>query len=54
MKSAPGTMKPPSPWIGSSTMQAMFGAPMCLFISTMACSAHASPHNPGDAPAAHR
>jgi hypothetical protein len=31
-----GTMKPPSPWIGSTITAAMFSSPMCLCISSFA------------------
>jgi hypothetical protein len=31
-----GTMNPPSPWIGSTMIAAMFSSPMCLCISSIA------------------
>ena len=35
-KPGAGTMKPPSPWIGSMITAAMFSSPMCLCISSIA------------------
>ena len=35
-KPGAGTMKPPSPWIGSTSTAAMFCSPMCLCISSIA------------------
>ena len=34
-----GSMKPPSPWIGSMTMAATFSAPICLVMMSMAWAA---------------
>ena len=36
MKPGAGTMNPPSPWIGSIRIAAMFSSPMCLCISSIA------------------
>ena len=35
-KPGAGTMKPPSPWIGSMITAAMLSSPMCLCISSNA------------------
>ena len=35
-KPSAGTMKPPSPWIGSRITAATFSSPMCLWISSRA------------------
>ena len=35
-KPGAGTMKPPSPWMGSTITAAMFSSPMCLCISSRA------------------
>jgi hypothetical protein len=36
MNPGAGTMNPPSPWIGSIRIAAMFSSPMCLCISSRA------------------
>ncbi len=52
MKPRAGSMKPPSPWIGSITMAATFSAPICLLIMSMACAAASSAQFSG--PVGHR
>ena len=51
-KPGDGTMKPPSPWIGSSTTQAMLPSPMCLCISSTAYASDSSAQCSG--PLGHR
>ena len=41
-----GTMKPPSPWIGSMRMAARLSAPICFSIIAMARSAASAPVSP--------
>ena len=44
MKPGAGTMNPPSPWIGSIRIAAMFSSPMCLCISSIAYARQDSAH----------
>ncbi len=46
-KPSPGTMNPPSPWIGSISTAATFSAPTCLVIWSMAWAAASRPHSCG-------
>ena len=45
-KPSAGTMKPPSPWIGSMTTAARLAAPTCFSMTSMARAAAASPLSP--------
>ena len=45
-KPCAGTMKPPSPWMGSMMMAARFSAPICFSICVMARAAASAPVRP--------
>src|SRR5438034_11832931 len=51
---SPGTMNPPSPWIGSRTMAAIWSAPSCFSIRWIAWSAQDGPQSPYVAPVGQR
>ncbi len=54
MKPGAGTTNPPSPWIGSIRIAAMFSSPMCLCISSSAYARHDSAHVSWVPPVGHR
>lgn len=51
-KPSGGTTKPPSPWIGSISMQATWSAPTCERTAVITCSAASSAQRSG--PVGHR
>ena len=45
-KPGAGTMKPPSPWMGSMMIAARFSAPTCFSITEIARAAASAPDSP--------
>ena len=45
-KPSAGTMKPPSPWMGSMMTAARLSAPICFSRALMACFAAVAPSSP--------